>query len=213
MGPCIRRLRQTCCGPLAECVIFRSLALVLITGCADNWHWRFGGSVVVCNRFTGDSLKLASRTCQWIYGQRRCCSVITVDCKQRCCKSLQLSVNSQWSLIVFPHYECGQVAHASVFQRTAIWVSPKPDSTLIEHSLQRQYSLVRLLLRWLSEARFEAMTLGITNLSLFRPIVEYLQSRLQSRVKRHVADPDLARQLTPTSLVTIGVQINCRPFT
>ena len=93
-----------------------------------------------------------------------------------------------------------QVAHLSVFQRTAIWISPRFDYALkAERSAlaPRRLALVRVLRRFASELRLEVLTFSIVNYRRLPLIVRTVQACLRFSMRRQIQDPELATRLIP----------------
>ena len=92
-----------------------------------------------------------------------------------------------------------QVAHLSVFQRTAIWISPRFDYALRPGSAlaPRRLAGVRALRRFVSELRLEALTFSIVNFRRLPLIVRTVQACLRFFMCRQIHDPDLAARLIP----------------
>ncbi|MEX2271204.1 MAG: NAD(P)/FAD-dependent oxidoreductase [Vicinamibacterales bacterium] len=80
-----------------------------------------------------------------------------------------------------------RVAELRVFQRTPIWISPRPDRPL------RHGALSRLA----SEASLEFLTFAIVNYRRLPFIVHLVQRRLRAWMLRQVRDPETAAKLVP----------------
>ena len=92
-----------------------------------------------------------------------------------------------------------QVAHLSVFQRTAIWISPRFDYALGPQSARTLPRLapVRLLRRFLSELRLEVLTFATVNFQRLPLIVRTVQACLRLLMRRQIDDRELADRLIP----------------
>lgn len=91
----------------------------------------------------------------------------------------------------------GQVSHLDVYQRTAPWITPKPDRGIGPRE-QRWYARLPLLQRairhtvyWLLEARGAGF---VVNPGWLRAI----ELQCRRHLKRQIADPDLRERVTPT---------------
>ncbi|WP_280180692.1 flavin-containing monooxygenase [Nocardia farcinica] len=88
------------------------------------------------------------------------------------------------------------VAHLTLFQRSAAWVLPKPDVEYraLHHALFRYLPPTRLAERFAIWAIFEFLALGLTDLPWIKGPVVALAERHR---ERQVADPVLRAKLTP----------------
>jgi cation diffusion facilitator CzcD-associated flavoprotein CzcO len=91
------------------------------------------------------------------------------------------------------------VARLAVFQRTPIWISPRPDRALRPKSRLslRRFGPTRALLRLLSEARLELLTFSIVNYRRFPFVVRALQRYLRFSMRRQIDDEETAASLMP----------------
>jgi cation diffusion facilitator CzcD-associated flavoprotein CzcO len=92
------------------------------------------------------------------------------------------------------------VAELTVYQRTPIWVSPKPDLT-VPAALQRTFAMLPVtqrLVRLLGTSVLEVMmVLGVLRFRAF-PLANRLGERwCRAHLLRQVRDPELRRKLTP----------------
>jgi cation diffusion facilitator CzcD-associated flavoprotein CzcO len=92
-----------------------------------------------------------------------------------------------------------RVAQLVVFQRTAIWISPRLDRPLRHGSRWslRRFPIVRHALRLLSEAGLEFLTFSIVNYRRLPFVVRLAQRGLRLRMRRQVTDPETAARLLP----------------
>ncbi|MGH8693166.1 MAG: flavin-containing monooxygenase [Burkholderiales bacterium] len=92
------------------------------------------------------------------------------------------------------------VAQLQVFQRTPIWVLPRPDREIPSWKrkmfavLPLTQKMVRL---WNSLVTEFIMVLGIVYYKRFPRIVRYAENLFHRRLERHVRDPALREKLTP----------------
>jgi len=94
-----------------------------------------------------------------------------------------------------------QVAHLSVFQRTPIWVSPRPDYPLPDLSKPwaiRRLGLVRRVARWASEAQLELLTLATAIYRRVPILVDFVQRLVGWWMRTQVSDPRTLAALLPT---------------
>jgi cation diffusion facilitator CzcD-associated flavoprotein CzcO len=89
-----------------------------------------------------------------------------------------------------------KVGHLDVYQRTASWVSPKPDRDISssEQSLFRNRPAVQKLTRTAIYWVLETMAIGYVVEPRINKIREYLSTRF---LERKVKDPELRKKLTP----------------
>ncbi|RJO71997.1 NAD(P)/FAD-dependent oxidoreductase [Nocardia panacis] len=89
-----------------------------------------------------------------------------------------------------------KVAHLTLFQRTAAWVLPKPDTeyTAVHHTLFKHFPPSRLAERFAVWAFFEVMALGLTDIPAIKAPVVALADWHRAR---QVSDPTLRAKLTP----------------
>ena len=92
-----------------------------------------------------------------------------------------------------------RVAELRVFQRTPIWISPKPDRALRPPSRfsPRRFAVTRSLVRTASEASLEFLTFAIVNYRRLPFIVRLLQRGFRASMLRQVTDSKTAEQLLP----------------
>jgi len=102
------------------------------------------------------------------------------------------------------------VSRLYVFQRTPIWVGPRPDYLLgrrLRASLHRVAPL-RFLFRAISETSIEALTFAIVSYRRLPFIVRGVQAAVRAFMRRQIGDPDLEAKLIP------GYELGCkRPAT
>ena len=91
------------------------------------------------------------------------------------------------------------VAQLSVFQRTPIWVGPRMDRPLSPHSRwsPRRFSVIRRLMRLLSESGLEFLTFSIVNYRRLPFVVRLVQRLVGAQMRRQVNDPVTADALMP----------------
>lgn len=102
------------------------------------------------------------------------------------------------------------VAGLRVFQRTPIWIGPRPDRPLQPGSRLslRRFSVIRSLLRLVSESGLEFLTFSIVNYQRFPFVVRLVQRYVRFWMRRQVQDPATAAKLLP------GYDLGCkRPTT
>ena len=102
-----------------------------------------------------------------------------------------------------------RVAELRVFQRTPIWVAPRFDRIVTTRRASlRRLSVVRTLLRFVSEAGIEFLSFAIVNFQHFPFIVRIMQRTVRYWMLREVNDPETAAKLLP------GYRLGCkRPTT
>ncbi len=86
-----------------------------------------------------------------------------------------------------------------VYQRTAIWVAPKPDAK-ISPTLQawfKRIPLTQKLARFANSALLEFMGLGLLHYKQLPFILDGLQDLCRKQIKKQVRDPALRKKLTP----------------
>jgi cation diffusion facilitator CzcD-associated flavoprotein CzcO len=90
------------------------------------------------------------------------------------------------------------VKQLTVFQRTPIWIAPKPDRPLSGtcRSLRR-FSPIRKVLRVASESGLEFLTFSIVNYRRFPVVVRVAQRSLRALMRRQVSDRSTADALVP----------------
>lgn len=96
--------------------------------------------------------------------------------------------------------EVAKVAkHLTVFQRTAIWVSPKYDIKISEKWRQRfrRFPFVQNFYRLLSEALIEMGTFAIVHYQRFPFLTKWVEIQNIKFLKSQIKDPDLREKLTP----------------
>lgn len=90
------------------------------------------------------------------------------------------------------------VSELRVFQRTPIWIAPKLDWPLSSTGLSwRQFSLIRKILRLVSESSLEFLTFSIVNYRRFPFVVRLMQRSLRVLMRRQVTDRVTADALVP----------------
>ena len=93
----------------------------------------------------------------------------------------------------------GIASRLCVFQRTPIWVSPRPDRPLgrrLRAALHRVPPL-RVLFRALSETGIEALSFAIVSYRRLPFIVRGVQALVRAFMRREIRDPELAARLIP----------------
>ncbi|WP_051180043.1 flavin-containing monooxygenase [Nocardia concava] len=94
----------------------------------------------------------------------------------------------------------GRVAHLDVYQRTPIWVGPKPDAR-IPVSMRRAFRRVPGMqkgFRAVTTAATESvMTLGIVHNKQMPLLVKTIEQVCLANLRRQVPDPELRDKLTP----------------
>jgi cation diffusion facilitator CzcD-associated flavoprotein CzcO len=90
------------------------------------------------------------------------------------------------------------VAQLTVFQRTPIWIGPRLDRTLSSSRWSpRRFSVVRTLLRLVSESNLQFLTLSIVNYRRSPFVVRWAQRCLRLFMRQQVRDRETADQLLP----------------
>ena len=87
----------------------------------------------------------------------------------------------------------------TVFQRTPIWVSLRPDLRIgrrLRSALHR-FAPLRILFRALSESGIEALTFAIVYYRRLPFIVRGVQASVRAFMRREIRDPELAARLVP----------------
>ena len=92
------------------------------------------------------------------------------------------------------------VARLSVFQRTPIWVGPRPDGALNHRSAlaPRRFAPVRWILRFFSELTLDGLTFSIVNYRRLPFFVRGVQRGVRFMMRRQVKDPEVAAKLLPS---------------
>ncbi|MGE0785480.1 MAG: NAD(P)-binding domain-containing protein [Sandaracinaceae bacterium] len=91
-------------------------------------------------------------------------------------------------------------AHVSVFQRTPIWVLPRPDRAITdgERALFRHVPLAQRTVRaWTSALAEAVMVLGIIHYRETPQLVRAIERQSLAHLARQVSDPLLREKLTP----------------
>ena len=90
------------------------------------------------------------------------------------------------------------VTELRVFQRTPIWIGPRPDRPLrnTRRSLRR-FPVIRRLLRLVSESSLELLTFSIVNYRRLPFVVRLVQRTLRARMRRQINDRATAERLLP----------------
>ncbi len=93
----------------------------------------------------------------------------------------------------------GTVSSLYVFQRTPIWVSPRPDRLLSRHLkfCLHHFAVLRYLFRALSEAGIQALTFAIVNYRRLPFMVKGIQASVRAFMCREIKDPALKAKLIP----------------
>ncbi|MBM3274677.1 MAG: NAD(P)/FAD-dependent oxidoreductase [Candidatus Sericytochromatia bacterium] len=89
----------------------------------------------------------------------------------------------------------GRTAHLTVFQRTPIWISPRPDFPLAPFI--RRFGPVRATLRFLSELGLEVLTFAIANYRRLPVLVRTVQGAIGQFMRKQIRDPALESRLLP----------------
>lgn len=89
-----------------------------------------------------------------------------------------------------------KVTQLTVFQRTPIWVAPRPDGPL-DSGYTKRWGVVRSILRFLSELRIEFLTFGITNYSWCKWPISVVEAALRGSMRRQVRDETTREGLIP----------------
>ena len=91
-----------------------------------------------------------------------------------------------------------QVTELRVFQRTPIWIGPRLDRPLRPTQLSlRRLSVIRKLLRLVSESSLEFLTFSIVNYQRLPFVVRLVQRSLRDRMRRQVTNQVTAEMLLP----------------
>ncbi|MFI9503978.1 flavin-containing monooxygenase [Nocardia sp. NPDC052566] len=93
-----------------------------------------------------------------------------------------------------------EVAHLSVFQRTPIWIVPKPDRTIspVEQRIYRYLPPSQKAMRYLQSSLTETIMVGIRLYYKRLPWANHAVERLSlAHLRRQVPDPELRAKLTP----------------
>jgi cation diffusion facilitator CzcD-associated flavoprotein CzcO len=93
-----------------------------------------------------------------------------------------------------------RVGHLTVFQRTPIWVSPRPDYPLPQRSsffAIRRFAWVRRVARWASEAQLEVLTLATAIYRRFPYLIEGVQRLIRWWMRSQVSNPQTRAKLLP----------------
>ncbi|WP_112265049.1 flavin-containing monooxygenase [Lentzea terrae] len=88
----------------------------------------------------------------------------------------------------------------TVFQRTPIWVSPKPDYPIpqVLRTLFARLPLVQRAVRWLGSSILELMMIsGVVHYKQLRVANRLAERWCRAHLHRQVRDPELRRKLTP----------------
>jgi len=88
------------------------------------------------------------------------------------------------------------VAHVTVFQRTAAWVVPRPDGSASPRTraLYRRIPLLQKAVRGGTYALLELLVLVLAHLTRLLPILSALPLRY---LDKHITDPHKRAALTP----------------
>jgi cation diffusion facilitator CzcD-associated flavoprotein CzcO len=91
------------------------------------------------------------------------------------------------------------VSQLHVFQRTPIWISPRPDRQLRPESsfALRRFAAVRAVLRIISESSLEFLTFSIVNYRRFPFVIRLMQRSLRFSMRRQINDKETADKLLP----------------
>ena len=95
------------------------------------------------------------------------------------------------------------VQQLEVYQRTPIWVAPRPDRPMQPGSRLslRRFSVIRSLLRLASESSLEFLTFSIVNYRRLPFVVRLVQRSVRFWMRRQVEDPKTAAKLVPRYVV------------
>src|SRR5690606_21163886 len=87
-----------------------------------------------------------------------------------------------------------------VFQRTAPWVVPKPDTNLndFSKSMIAKYPVIQKIWRGTVAQSLNVINFGLRNPAVLKPVGEVFKQVLKAQVK----DPELLKNVTPN--FTIG---------
>lgn len=94
-----------------------------------------------------------------------------------------------------------QVEQLYVYQRTAIWVAPKPDFRIpaAARGLFRALPFTQRIVRAVTNAVVELfLVTGITQNRRFPFVVKVIEAVCKAHLRRQVPDPELRHKLTPT---------------
>ena len=91
------------------------------------------------------------------------------------------------------------VARLTVFQRTPIWISPRPDYALNPGGRLslRRFRPIRKLLRFCSELSLEVLTFSIVNYRRIPLLVRTVQKGVRLLMRRQIHHPEMAARLLP----------------
>jgi cation diffusion facilitator CzcD-associated flavoprotein CzcO len=93
-----------------------------------------------------------------------------------------------------------RVARLDVYQRTAIWMLPKPNPKL-SRAMQRAFRtapFLQVLTRWLTNLAVEiSMGMGMIRYSRFPWIFDWIEKKAVEFIRREIDDPEAAEKLTP----------------
>jgi cation diffusion facilitator CzcD-associated flavoprotein CzcO len=89
----------------------------------------------------------------------------------------------------------GRTAHLTVFQRTPIWISPRPDFPLAP--LFHRFGPVRAVLRFMSELSLEILTFAIANYRRLPFLVRTVQHAIGQFMRKQLRDKALEARLLP----------------
>jgi cation diffusion facilitator CzcD-associated flavoprotein CzcO len=93
-----------------------------------------------------------------------------------------------------------QVAHLDIYQRTAIWLLPRPDAAISERlrGIFRRANFLQSAIRILCNVVVEvSMGLGFVRHRKFPWIFDYIEKKLVESIHAQVDDPEIAEKLTP----------------
>ena len=95
---------------------------------------------------------------------------------------------------------CEQVEHLDVYQRTPIWLLPKPNPELAG-GFQRALEVVpglQTLMRWAASLFVElSMGLGMVRYTRFPWIFDWLEKTMVSNIREQISDPAMQEALIP----------------
>jgi cation diffusion facilitator CzcD-associated flavoprotein CzcO len=93
-----------------------------------------------------------------------------------------------------------RVARLDVYQRTAIWLLPKPNPKLSRFA-QRVFAVVpfvQVLIRWLTNLIVEiSMGMGMVRYKRFPWIFDWIEKKATDYIRREVDDPEMVEKLIP----------------
>ncbi|MBJ19490.1 MAG: monooxygenase [Deltaproteobacteria bacterium] len=93
-----------------------------------------------------------------------------------------------------------RVERLDVYQRTAIWLLPKPNPKL-SHAMKRVFTtapFLQILVRWLTNLFVEiSMGLGLIRYARFPWIFDWIEKKAAERIRNQVDDPETAEKLIP----------------